>query len=107
MQNLADAFGTRSTSPLPSTSGGAAAVADRLKTFMVYNLRRKVTSSAKKKRVPGSTKIHQTPEGAFYDLQRNGWQVLQRCGLRDVPEVGSVEQYLAQVRRGAPGVCGV
>jgi hypothetical protein len=34
-----------------------------------------VTSSAKKKREPDSTRIHQTPEGAFYDLQRNAWQV--------------------------------
>lgn len=34
-----------------------------------------VTSSAKKQRSPDSTRIHQTPEGAFYDLQRNAWQV--------------------------------
>lgn len=34
-----------------------------------------VTSSAKKKREPDSTRIHQTPEGAFFDLQRNAWQV--------------------------------
>jgi hypothetical protein len=37
-----------------------------------------VTSSAKKKRSPDSTRIHQTPEGAFYDLQRNAWQVSLR-----------------------------
>jgi len=46
-----------------------------------------VTSSAKKRREPGSTRIHQTPDGSFYDLMRNGWQVLQRCGMRYVPEV--------------------
>jgi len=34
-----------------------------------------VTSSAKKKRSVGSSHIHQTPEGAFFDLQRNAWQV--------------------------------
>lgn len=34
-----------------------------------------VTSSAKKQRSVGSTHIHQTPEGAFFDLQRNAWQV--------------------------------
>lgn len=39
-----------------------------------------VTSSAKKQRDPKSQHIHQTPEGAFYDLQRNAWQVrLPRC----------------------------
>lgn len=54
-----------------------------------------VTSSAKKKCEPGSTHIHQTPEGAFYDLQRNAWQVLQRCGMRHVPAVGDVAEYLA------------
>lgn len=28
---------------------------------------------------------------------RNGWQVLQRCGMKAVPEVGDVAQYLEQV----------
>ena len=49
-----------------------------------------ITSSAKKRREPGSTRIHQTPDGSFYDLMRNGWQVLQRCGMRYVPEVISL-----------------
>ncbi len=52
--------------------------------------KQKVTSSAKKRREPGSTRIHQTPDGSFYDLMRNGWQVLQRCGMRYVPEVISL-----------------
>ncbi len=51
--------------------------------------------SAKKKREPGSTKISQTPDGSFYDLMRNGWHLLQQCGVRGLPELGSVEQYLA------------
>lgn len=38
-------------------------------------MRRKVTSSAKKRREPGSARIAQTPDGSFYDLQRNAWQV--------------------------------
>ena len=73
-----------------SSSGDGASspsLAERLDTFLVYNLRRKVTSSAKKRREPGSNRIHQTPDGSFYDLMRNGWQVLQRCGMRYVPEV--------------------
>lgn len=40
-----------------------------------------VTSSAKKQRSPDSTRIHQTPEGAFYDLQRNAWQVRCCCAV--------------------------
>ncbi|KAF8056255.1 UGP3 [Scenedesmus sp. PABB004] len=95
MQNLADGLTTRLPAPLPAAAGGAATAADaELSTFMVYNMRRKVTSSAKKKRDPRSPHIHQTPEGAFYDLQRNAWQVLQRCGMRHVPEVGGVAEYL-------------
>jgi hypothetical protein len=124
----------------------------RLSTFLVSNMRRKVTSSAKKKREPGSARIAQTPDGSFYDLQRNAWQVrapewdefrnravrarssswgggtvlpfspfsasicltavlklvlasspcgpqiLQRCGMSNVPEPGSPEQYLEKVR---------
>ncbi len=65
-----------------------------LPTFLVYNMRRKVTSSAKKKREPGSTRISQTPDGSFYDLQRNAWHLLQQCNVKQVPEGGSVEQYL-------------
>nr|AAY31019.1 low photochemical bleaching 1 protein [Chlamydomonas reinhardtii] len=67
---------------------------NQLSTFLVSNLRRKVTSSAKKRREPGSARIAQTPDGSFYDLQRNAWQILQRCGLKNVPEPGSPEQYL-------------
>ncbi|KAI8474308.1 MAG: hypothetical protein J3K34DRAFT_465788 [Monoraphidium minutum] len=121
MQNLADSLTTPAPGPitLPADAPGggdgladalgrhagggggggdaaaaAEALAQRLDTFLVYNMRRKVTSSAKKRRTPGSTRIHQTPDGSFYDLMRNGWQVLQRCGMRYVPEVGSVSRYL-------------
>eukprot|EP00879_Flechtneria_rotunda_P005108 GHRR01005389.1.p1 GENE.GHRR01005389.1~~GHRR01005389.1.p1 ORF type:complete len:883 (+),score=260.17 GHRR01005389.1:598-3246(+) len=96
MQNLADSLTTRTKQPLTTAGSGGKLLQqlDALKTFMVYNMRRKVTSSAKKKRDPRSPHIHQTPEGAFYDLQRNAWQVLQRCGMRDVPAVGDVQEYL-------------
>jgi hypothetical protein len=43
--------------------------------LLLHNSSLQVTSSAKKKRDPRSSHIHQTPEGAFYDLQRNAWQV--------------------------------
>lgn len=55
-----------------------------------------MTSSAKKRREPGSSKISQTPDGSFYDLQRNAWHLLQQCGMGMLPELGSVEQYLAR-----------
>ncbi|GAX76097.1 hypothetical protein CEUSTIGMA_g3540.t1 [Chlamydomonas eustigma] len=92
MQNLADYMVERFDSQMTS----AEAAASKLSTFLVYNHRRKVTSSAKKKREPGSTKISQTPDGSFFDLQRNAWHLLQQCGVNSLPELGCVEQYLAQ-----------
>lgn len=85
MQNLADALADRFDMPQTSAS-----LADsQLSTFMMYNMRRKVTSSAKKRRQPGSTKIAQTPDGSLYDVIRNAWQILQRCSLEYVPEVNA------------------
>lgn len=47
-----------------------------------------VTSSAKRKLKPGSTQVHQTPDGSFLDLQRNAAELLgSHCGMA-VPEVG-------------------
>ncbi|KAG2483473.1 hypothetical protein HYH03_017656 [Edaphochlamys debaryana] len=92
MQNMADFMTDAFERPLSREELGKT----RLSTFLVSNLRRKVTSSAKKRHEPGSARIAQTPDGSFYDLQRNAWQILQRCGLTHVPEPGSPEQYLAQ-----------
>lgn len=60
-----------------------------------------MTSSAKKRREPGSTRISQTPDGSFFDLQRNAWHLLHACGV-SAPEVGDVESYLA---RGPGFIC--
>lgn len=57
-----------------------------LNTFVVYNKRRRTTSSAKRKRKPGSTKISQTPDGSFRDLMLNASDLLQQCGFQ-VPQV--------------------
>lgn len=92
MQNMADYLADRREAPLDDSQ----LASTKLSTFLVSNMRRKVTSSAKKRREPGSARIAQTPDGSFYDLQRNAWQILQRCGLKKVPEPGSPEQYLAQ-----------
>ena len=46
-----------------------------------------VTSSAKRKLKAGSTQVHQTPDGSFYDLQHNARDMLTtHCGMQ-VPEV--------------------
>lgn len=68
-------------------------VSSSLDTFMVYGPRRKVTSSAKRQRTPGSLKIHQTPDGSLYDLLRNASDMMTLCNV-DMPELGTVAEYL-------------
>eukprot|EP00798_Chlamydomonas_sp_ICE-L_P025555 gene25555-11203_t len=97
MQNMADYLVDSYDTPLDLESEAG----DSLSTFLVYNSRQKVTSSAKKKREPGVTKIAQTPDGSFYDLQRNALSVLDQCGMSPLPDLGSVEEYL---QRGPGGV---
>lgn len=86
MQNLADCF--------VADAKDSEDYCSSLPTFLVYGPRRKVTSSAKRKRKPGSLKIHQTPDGSFYDLQQNAKAMMEQCGMM-MPDVGSVEHYLA------------
>eukprot|EP00892_Ulva_mutabilis_P001452 jgi/Ulvmu1/11307/UM074_0022.1 len=87
MQNLADALTQRFPAPLePAATAG-------LGTFVVFNERRYVTSSAKRARQPGSAKVAQTPEGSFLDLMRNAADLLALCGVR-TPPMCSTEEYL-------------
>ncbi|KAL3139801.1 hypothetical protein ABBQ38_004102 [Trebouxia sp. C0009 RCD-2024] len=87
MQNLVDSLAQHFQEAVPSQRHG------ELNTFVVYNQRSRVTSSAKRKRPPGSLKIHQTPDGSFLDLQRNARDMLLRCGC-DVPQLPEVKDYL-------------
>jgi hypothetical protein len=82
MQNLVDSLAQHFQEAVPSERHG------ELNTFVVYNQRSRVTSSAKRKRQPGSLKIHQTPDGSFFDLMRNARDMLLRCGF-DVPQVSA------------------
>ena len=68
-----------------------------LNTFVIYNVRSRVTSSAKRRREPGSLKVHQTPDGSFLDLMRNAHDLLQRCGW-DVPQVGTCAALLQTIQ---------
>ena len=86
MQNLVDSLPQTFDSPVPEELHGA------LNTFVVYNRRRCVTSSAKRRRAPGSTMVSQTPDGSFLDLMRNARDLLSRCGLHHVPEVCEAPQ---------------
>ena len=93
MQNLADCFKADVPRHIGHSSSHSHGLSDSLETFLVYGPRSKVTSSAKRKRKPGSLKIHQTPDGSFYDLQQNAKAMLEGCGM-SVPDVGSVAEYL-------------
>ncbi|XP_074287197.1 UTP--glucose-1-phosphate uridylyltransferase 3, chloroplastic isoform X2 [Silene latifolia] len=66
---------------------------DHLDTYMVYNERRRVTSSAKKKRKHGNNSLHQTPDGALLDITRNAYDLLSNCSIK-LPEVGGNENYI-------------
>jgi len=80
VQNLVDSLAQRFQEPIPLERHA------ELKSFVVFNKRRRVTSSAKRKRMEGSTAISQTPDGSFLDLMQNSREVLQRCGFT-TPEV--------------------
>lgn len=80
LQNLVDSLAQHFQEAVPSERHS------ELNTFVVYSQRSRVTSSAKRKRSPGSLKIHQTPDGSFLDLMRNAHDMLLRCSFQ-VPQV--------------------
>ncbi|CAM6096695.1 unnamed protein product [Calypogeia fissa] len=75
MQNVADSLVNKHFSRLSSSDQG------QLDTFLLYNQRRKVTSSAKRQRKDGEHSLHQTPDGSFLDLTRNASDLLSYCGV--------------------------
>jgi hypothetical protein len=89
MQNIADALMRRSKHRLGPEDF------ESLPTFVLYTLRRRITSSAKKKRVPESMNLAQTPDGSFLDLLRNASDLLKRCDVaHPSPDDQPVEAYL-------------
>lgn len=89
MQNLADSL----VQSFPTKV--AAGRHSELHTFVQFNKRRKVTSSAKRRRREGSLVVAQTPDGSFRDLLANARELLvDHCNFESVPEVGEVAEYL-------------
>ncbi|WVZ07802.1 hypothetical protein V8G54_021148 [Vigna mungo] len=87
MQNIADNYFNSYSSRCYND------VEDELDTFIVYNERRRVTSSAKKKRRHGDKSLHQTPDGALLDILRNAHDLLSQCCIR-LPEIEANENYV-------------
>jgi len=89
MQNIADALMRHSEIRLGAEDW------EDLPTFVLYTLRRRITSSAKKKRPPESTNLAQTPDGSFLDLLRNASDLLTRCDVvHPSPDDYPVSEYL-------------
>eukprot|EP00249_Psilotum_nudum_P021955 c28315_g1_i1 orf=217-3141(+) len=87
MQNAADLLLNKYTARLSSIEH------ERLDTFVIFNQRRKVTSSAKRQRKLGDVSLHQTPEGSFLDMTRNFYELLSSC-MVNMPEMDSNECYV-------------
>jgi hypothetical protein len=65
----------------------------KLRTYLTYNDRRK-TISVTKKFYEANKPMLETPEGCFYDVQLNAYDLLKHhCGF-DLPDVGNEDQYL-------------
>ncbi|KAH7537591.1 hypothetical protein FEM48_Zijuj03G0109200 [Ziziphus jujuba var. spinosa] len=87
MQNIADNFFNTCSSRCYK------AVEDELDTFIVFNERRRVTSSAKKKRRHTDKSLHQTPDGSLLDILRNARDLLSQCNIK-LPEIEDNSKYL-------------
>ncbi|CAL5203037.1 unnamed protein product [Lathyrus oleraceus] len=87
MQNIADSYFNSYSSRCYN------GVEDKLDTFIVYNERKRVTSSAKKKRRHGHKSLRQTPDGALLDMLRNARDLLSPCGIK-LPEIEADENYI-------------
>ncbi|CAL4901230.1 unnamed protein product [Urochloa decumbens] len=87
MQNIADNF--MNTYNYKCSKG----IESELDTFIVYNERKRVTSSAKKKPKSEDRSLHQTPEGSLLDIMRNAHDLLSKCSI-DVPMVKDNSEYL-------------
>jgi UTP---glucose-1-phosphate uridylyltransferase len=80
MQNISDALVARPGEPL--------------RTFLTYNARRRTISVTKKNFEVGKGLL-ETPEGAFYDLLHNAYDLLKACGVT-LPPFNSEQDYLMQ-----------
>jgi hypothetical protein len=89
MQNIADALMRKSPGKLTKKDWM------NLPTFVLFTLRRRVTSSAKRQRKLDDKSLAQTPDGSFLDLLLNASDMLSKCSIEHPPpDDGSAERYL-------------
>ncbi|KAJ7194900.1 hypothetical protein O6H91_Y513800 [Diphasiastrum complanatum] len=87
MQNIADSLMNRNASRILPCDY------EKLDTFIIYNHRRKVTSSAKRRRNLDDHSLHQTPDGSFLDVTRNAFDLLTSCGVK-MPQMEGKHCYI-------------
>ncbi|KAF9683993.1 hypothetical protein SADUNF_Sadunf04G0071600 [Salix dunnii] len=61
-------------------------VEDKRDTFIMYNERRKVTSSAMSKKRHSDNSLHQTQDGVFLDILQSAYDLLSRCAV-ELPQI--------------------
>lgn len=88
MQNIADCF--EEARPLHSPIDKLS-----LKTYLTYNHRRKTISTTKKHHQVGQSLL-ETPEGCFYDLLQNAYELLSGHCEITLPSVPDAETYIQQ-----------
>jgi UTP---glucose-1-phosphate uridylyltransferase len=90
MQNIADCLIDRyAEEKIPA----CADLHQSLQTFLTYNLRRKTISTTKKSFVQGQSLL-ETPEGCFYDMLQNAYELLKHYCSFDLPELDSCEDTI-------------
>ncbi|ONK77069.1 uncharacterized protein A4U43_C02F2790 [Asparagus officinalis] len=92
MQNIADNFLSTYASRCNKD------IESSLDTFMVYNERKRVTSSAKRKRKPKDKSLHQTPDGSLLDVMRNASDLLSQCDIA----IPKIEENIKYFNSGPP-----
>ena len=81
MQNIAECFSANQI--------------DKLGSFLSYNLRHKTISTVKKKSTKTSSLL-ETPEGCYYDILYNGYELLKnRCDF-SLPAFSSHQEYITK-----------
>lgn len=88
MQNIADIIVTTSRKKLSRSEKK-----NHLKTFITYNSRNK-TISVTKKLFTNQTALHETPEGAFFDLLLNAYDLFKNYLGFKMPKMASEKRYL-------------
>lgn len=88
MQNIADCF-------VESPSASSSHTDGTMSTYLTYNHRRKTISTTKKLYQQDSTLL-ETPEGCFYDLLQNAYDLLTNYCDVSLPSFPNRESYIQQ-----------